>query len=121
MLTLVALWSLAVYRVTRFVILDTLIAHQRIWLMNLVLGKKPNRAREKVHELLGCPYCVSPYMAAFAVAGTDHYVSVPLPWLQWLAVCAGSLIVWKFVEGDEVKVTVRMGSVVEHRERKYSS
>lgn len=118
-MTLIILLSLAVYRVTRFVILDTIIAHQRIWLLNKILGRKPRGWREKIHELLQCPFCLSVWLAGASVALGDRWVSVPLPWLAWLGVCTGTVVVWRFVEGQEIDVKVRMGSVVEHRQKKY--
>lgn len=92
--------SLATYRVTRFVVEDTLIQHQRIWVLNRIMGRKPRAWREKLYELLSCKFCLSIWFAAGAVAITDAFTSVPLPVLMWLAVSAGALVIWRAAEGD---------------------
>lgn len=90
--------SLATYRVTRFVIEDTLIQHQRIWVLNRILGRKPSAWREKLHELLSCIFCLSVWCAGGAVAITNQFVSIPLPILMWLGVCGGSLVIFQIAE-----------------------
>ena len=98
-LQLTVLLSLACYRVTRFVVKDTIIDGFRIWLHTVILGKKPRLWREKVQELISCPYCISVWIAADLVVATDLFVvSFPLPVFQWLAVAAGSLVIWRIVE-----------------------
>lgn len=59
-MTWLVILSLAVARVTRFLIDDTLIANQRDW----VLDRMP----AKVEELLTCPWCLSVWVAAAACA-----------------------------------------------------
>lgn len=97
-LQLTILLSLVTYRVTRFVVKDTIIEGTRIWLHTFILGKKPKLWREKLQELISCPFCISVWISAATVAVTDRYVSVPLPVFQWLAVAAGTLVIWRIVE-----------------------
>lgn len=111
------LLSLVVYRVTRFIILDTLIQHQRIVFLNKLQGKKPSAFRNKIAELFTCPYCMSIWVAAASVAVLDLFESVRLPVFMWLAVAAGSLLVWRHAEPAAVEVS--MGSIVKHKEAKY--
>lgn len=97
-LQLTIILSLACYRITRFVVEDTLIAGSRIWLHTVILGKKPRLWREKLQELISCQFCFSVWVAAALVAIADHFGSVPLPFAQWGAVAAGSIIIWQVVE-----------------------
>lgn len=117
-ITLLLLLSLVTYRVTRFIIADTLIDHQRIWVLNVLLGKAPGKVRNKLHELLTCKFCLSVWIAAAVVVIADQFTVIPLPWFVWLAVCSGSLLVWKVAEPYEVEVSV--ANTVRHREEKYS-
>lgn len=109
--------SLTTYRVTRFLLLDTLIESQRVWVYNAVLGKRPGAIRNKIHELITCKFCLSIWIAAGAVATTERYVDLHLPVFLWLASAAGSLVVWRMAEPAEVEIT--MGNVVRHKEAKY--
>lgn len=101
-ISLVVLLSLVVYRTTRFLIDDSLIDEPRWWLEDKIKGKWSSIDmpgwRAKLVELMGCPYCVSAYVAAGATALTDLYTSVPLPVWVWLASMGGAMIVWRFVE-----------------------
>jgi Protein of unknown function (DUF1360) len=99
-LSLIVVLSLACYRVTRFVIRDTLWEHWRVKLGDRILGTSPKLWRDKLYDLLHCPYCLSVWVAAATVAAADGFVSVPLPLFSWLAVAAGSLVVWRVVEPD---------------------
>lgn len=98
-LQLTVLLSLACYRVTRFIVSDTIIDGFRIWLHTVILGKKPKTWREKLQELISCPFCISVWIAAGLVVVTDLFVdSFPLPVFQWLAIAAGALVIWRIVE-----------------------
>lgn len=110
-ITIFVLNALLVYRVTRFVIEDTLIDGIRNKVLGWIVGSQvemgpdgmpklriPSLWRRKLRELLTCPYCLSAYVAAAATIVTDHYYNVPLPWFYWLAVAAASLMVWRYVE-----------------------
>jgi len=109
--------SACVYRVTRFIIRDTLIEGVRDkflrWLlpppsftfdMNVgvmpEMPKAPAWWRTKLHELLTCPYCVGIWVSAVGTAITDAFISVPLPVFMWVAASTGSLAFWRYVEDD---------------------
>lgn len=98
-LQLVVLLSLACYRVTRLVVKDTIIDGFRIWLHTAILGRKPRLWREKLQELVSCPFCISVWIAGALTLLADHYVgSLPLPFAVWGAVAAGSLVAWRIIE-----------------------
>jgi hypothetical protein len=102
----IVLFSLVVYRVTRFLLLDTLIENVReswlIWLEKpKIQGGKMGLWREKLLQLSSCPYCVSIWVSAGTVALTMIWTSVPLPVWQWLAASAGSLVVYTYVDSED--------------------
>jgi hypothetical protein len=100
LLTVIAL-SLAVYRITRFVIDDTLIEEPRDWLRKKLVEGKSTTVRTKILDLMECPYCVSVWVAAGAVLLASWTWTVPEPFWSWLAVCGGAMIVWRIVEVEE--------------------
>lgn len=77
----VALVCLATYRVTRLIAADALplVSAPRDWVLRKV-GED-----HWFSYLITCMWCASVYVAAAVVLVTDHYVSVPLPWLTWLS------------------------------------
>lgn len=97
-LSLILVLSLATYRATRFVIKDTIIMTLRLKALTAIVGENPGEFRMKVHELLTCPYCISVWLAASAVALADIWSSVPLPVFTWGAVAAGCLMTWRYIE-----------------------
>ena len=97
--SLIALLSLATYRVTRLIVSDTIWHVWRTRLHAFILGTKKHSVwRDKLQELISCPYCISVWVAAALVAVTDQYTSVPLPVAAWGAVAAGALVTWRWVE-----------------------
>jgi hypothetical protein len=113
---LLVVLSGVVYRVGRFVVLDTLIEElrwatlnrlasirtdegERIVLEEHELGRLP-LWRKKLYDLLSCPYCITGWVSAGAVALATVWVPVPLPWFTWLAVWAGGLIIWDIVDSE---------------------
>lgn len=99
-LTLIIVASLCVYRLTRFFLRDTLIDEPREWLYNKILAKE-TLWRDKLYELLDCPYCLSIWFSAATIAVADLYTSVPLPVYAWLATAGLCMVVWRIVERDE--------------------
>ena len=97
-LQLMILLALACYRVTRFIVKDSLIQGFRIWLHTALLGNKPRLWRDKLQELISCPFCISVWIAAALVAGVNHYRSVSLPFVQWLAVAGATCVIWNLTE-----------------------
>jgi hypothetical protein len=106
MLELVVVLSLVVYRVTRFIIEDTIWERSRERMQNW-LALRMTLWGDKLYELSTCPYCVSPYVAAVTVAVTAQFVNVPDPVLVWFAVLGGSMVVWRFVEHPAETVKVK--------------
>lgn len=94
------LLSLVTYRVTRFGLEDSLIERQREWLLTRIIGKKMTvpEWRMKIYHGFKCPYCVSVWVAAGAVALTDWRTSVDLPVWVWLGASSGAVIVWAYTE-----------------------
>jgi hypothetical protein len=94
--------GLVTYRVTRFVVLDSLIDRPRDavhnWLMSRGGGWGP-----KLAELVGCPWCVSVWISAGAVALTmwltDHEVIMPV-W-TWLAIAAVAVLWYNVTDAED--------------------
>jgi len=106
-LVVIVVLSPIVYRVTRFLIEDTLIDTPRMWLRKRIVGNvvgvavsntKPWRA--KLIELSECPYCLSVWVCgATVLAATFVWPrQVPLPFWVWLGTCGGTMVVWRIVE-----------------------
>lgn len=101
-LALIVCLALAVERCTRFVIKDTLWAEMRRNLHGRIIGDTATDEsgwRSRLFELITCPYCLSIWFAAIAVALADIFVSVPLPALAWLSVAGLHQVIWRYVEG----------------------
>jgi hypothetical protein len=100
--------SFVVYRITRFIVDDSLIDAQRGWFLKKVMrGRSPELKydpptpawRLKLHDLFSCPFCMSVWVGALTVlAVTLAGMNVPMPIVEWLAVCGGAMVVYKFVE-----------------------
>jgi hypothetical protein len=95
--------GLVVYRVTRFFLRDSLIDEPREWVYQKILGDitKETWWRDKLYELLDCPYCLSIWFSGAVVVVADRYTSVPLPVFAWLATAAICMVVWRIVESDD--------------------
>lgn len=93
------LLGLVVYRVTRFAILDSLIEAPRdrvhAWLLT-----RDKAGWRKLQELLACPFCLTIWIAAGAVAITDGFTSVPLPVWVWLGSATVALLVWAQIDTE---------------------
>lgn len=101
-LCLVAVVGLVVYRVTRFIVLDTLIEEPRDAVMNWLISRK-GWWGPKLGQLLGCPWCVSVWVSAGAVALTvwltDHEVIMPV-W-TWLAAAAVAVLAYNVTDAED--------------------
>lgn len=108
LLTWVFIWSLVTYRVARHIVLDTLWDNTRTKLIDKL---QPPETREpkirqpyrlvkwKLGELIGCPFCVTVWVAAGVVFAHRLFVDdVPIPVWAWLATAAGGLVVWAIVD-----------------------
>jgi hypothetical protein len=95
--TLLALDALAVFRLTRLVVADSITANLRIRASGVrptsdrhLTGEKMIMvARPRLAEFLGCPWCVSPWLAAAVVA---CQALAPHVWLYAAAVLAFSAV-----------------------------
>ena len=94
---LIVMLSLATYRVGRFILLDKLIDVPRIRVHGFLLGKT-SWWRSKLYDLITCPYCITVWLSAGMVVVADFTMSVPSPFLTWLAVAGGCLIPWNYIE-----------------------
>ena len=99
-IVLVIILSAVCYRVSRFIVLDSLIDEPRNWVMSW-LEMHPNAFTRKTWELLGCPWCITVWVAAGTVA-LQHFVvdPVPVPIWTWLAVATGSLVFWGLIDRE---------------------
>lgn len=100
-LIFVIVLSLVVYRVARFIVLDSLIDGTRenitVW-----LGHRSHRWWHKLLELIGCPFCVTIWISAFTLIAYRIFVDdFPIPVFTWLAVAAGALIPWRIIDWEE--------------------
>lgn len=110
-----------VYRVTYFILVDSLIEEPRKKVLaKLTGGGDPDRDdwplhmrtttgwRLKLTELLTCPYCMSIWVGAVATAITWPTI-IPQPdggwfvWLlvTWLAMSTIALVFWAVIEGHD--------------------
>lgn len=92
---LLALDALAVYRLTRLVVADTITARAR----EAIAGRRPGHSRDlsgmrivvvarpRLAALISCPWCVSPYLAAVVVV---CQALIPALWIYPAAVLAFS-------------------------------
>lgn len=93
--------SFAVYRVTRFIVSDTLFEGSRLKLI-LWLRERESMVAGKLIDLIECCYCVSVWVATATVVLADLFgMSVPEPFWVWLAICGGSMAIWNWTERDE--------------------
>ena len=100
-LVLLLVMSAVTYRVSRFIVLDTLIDEPRNWVLSW-LEMRPNIVTAKLIDLLGCPYCITIWVSAATVATTVAVgYDLPVPVWTWLAVATGSLVLWNVVDSEE--------------------
>lgn len=108
LLGLWVIWSLVTYRVARFIVLDTLWDDTRERMLDWLQPpehrepsfRRPYQlAKHKLGELIGCPYCVSVWVAAGVLLAHRIFVGAfPIPVWLWLATAAGGLIAWAIVD-----------------------
>ena len=107
MLIWIIVLSLVTYRVTRFLIEDSLIDGQRKWLKRKIVGNdygiviqaQTPAWRAKLLELSECPYCISVWVALGSVISARLAgPGVPQPFWVWLATAGGSMYLWQHIE-----------------------
>lgn len=96
----VILLGLVTYRVSRFIVLDSLIDAQRDWAF-AKLETRTSWWAEKLYELITCPYCITIWVAAGATVATRMFVgSFPMPVWVWLGAATVSLVAWRIVDPE---------------------
>jgi hypothetical protein len=119
---LILILSLVTYRVTRFIILDSLIERWRERFYEWILSPldENERAcvidvhedwplrklpwwRRKSYQLFSCPFCISVWVAGGAVILTELLADfdVVMPAWTWLAISALSLVVYKYIDAED--------------------
>lgn len=107
MLTFIIL-SFVVFRVSRFIVHDTLIDEPRAWVMHKLGGHykvKPTgevympKWREKLLDLIQCQWCIGIWVAAATTAVADQFTSIPLPALFALGIAGLSSFLWTNAPG----------------------
>lgn len=100
-LVMIVVLSAVVYRVGRFLVLDTMIEGTR----DRIFGWLAHRERffwHKLLDLLGCPYCITVWVAAGACLAWRLFVGdFAAPVFVWLAVSAGSLVFWNYIDSED--------------------
>lgn len=101
-LCLILVLGLVVYRVTRFIVLDTLVDVPRDWVHNRLMSTK-RRWGPYLAKLIGCPWCVSVWVSAGAVALTmiltNHDIVMPV-W-TWLAAAAVAVLAYNVTDAED--------------------
>lgn len=108
--------SFVVFRVTRFILHDTLIEAQRVWVLRKVNKAKPHTEmiageqvttgyfipawRRKLTELLQCFWCCSVWVAAATVFVVHFWYSIPIPWIYFTALSGAAVLIADHVEGS---------------------
>jgi hypothetical protein len=105
----------AVWTLTRLVILETVIDGTR----DRVMGWLENRTSlwaVKLYELLGCPWCVSFWVALGIVLVADDPMGwftwsahLPLPVLWVAGIRTGGLVIYGFFDGAELSTADKAG------------
>lgn len=98
---LLLVWSLTVYRATRVIILDTFVDGVRERLHEWLLEDRDrfSGVAQWFHELLSCPYCVSPWLAAGVLGSHRVFAgSFPMPVWLWAATAALALVWYRLIE-----------------------
>jgi hypothetical protein len=102
----VLLLSLVAFRVTRFILEDSLIEEPREWVRRKLIGMPSSMAkpmpvwRRKLLEIVECPWCMSVWVSAGTVALAFFTWDAPRPPLfwEWLFVCGASIILYHLAE-----------------------
>lgn len=98
-------FSFVVWRVTRFLLRDSLIDGTRFKVEHY-FGSRSNRtSMRKMSELVTCPWCVSVWVAAVLTAVWRLTEGDGIGWfwtaIVWLAAAAGAMACWATWEDDE--------------------
>ena len=116
---LLILCSAVVYRVSRFIVLDTMIEGTRdrftAWLQTWPDNEGRRRVinkdetpwlliplwRRKIVELVSCPWCVTVWVGGIVTLLTHFIVEpVPAPVWWWLAISSLALVIWAITDSE---------------------
>lgn len=112
---------LSAFRVTRLVTKDSLFERQREWFFRWyppdedhaclrpaktedgtrywVKDSSPRRRVSKWGQLIECPFCIGFYLSGLTVLILQHYVSVGLPVMWWMAISSAVGLTSKALDG----------------------
>jgi hypothetical protein len=100
LLVALIVWSAVTYRISRFVIMDTIWEGTRDRLVDR-LEQSDRLLPRKTIDWIGCPYCVTPWVAAGVLATHRVFVGpFPEPVWAWLAVATGALVFWAITDSE---------------------
>ena len=103
LLVAVVLMGLAGWRVTRFLLLDSMFEGTRFTVEHH-FGTRPGFLNRKLNELISCPWCVSVWVCAGLTALWRWQEGDGLGWfatgLVWLATCGAAMAAWKQWEDE---------------------
>jgi len=89
----------ATYRITRFLIADSLIDGTRNRVKVWLAERSDHLAASKLFDLIDCPYCVSVWIAgALTAINVDRIDGIRDALLVWLGVAGATMLVWRNVE-----------------------
>ena len=94
------LLALGAFRITRLLVLDSIIDAQRTYLQCKIIGDKdpvPPR-REKLYDLTTCSWCVGWWVSGAFVLAFEILVGLPTPLLWWPAVAGAAQLAWTYAE-----------------------
>lgn len=101
LLLLIVILSAVVYRLARFAILDTMIDGTRAQVFGR-LAMREHFFWHKLLELLGCPWCLTGWVAIGTCLGWRWFVGdFAAPVFVWLAVWTGSLLFWRILDYED--------------------
>lgn len=96
-----------VWRVTRFILLDSLIHGYRKKLLGWLDQPRPGHPwrdywADKAWQLATCPWCMSIWVSAGFIVITNVWLwDIPAPVWMWLAVAAFALVPYNYLDGDD--------------------
>jgi len=97
---LIIIWGAVTYRVSRFVVLDSMWEGTRDKIFDR-LERSDRLVAAKASDWLACPWCVTPWAAAAVLASHRIFAgSFPLPVWAWLATATIALVFWARIDAD---------------------
>lgn len=94
------LLGLVTYRVGRFIVLDDLIVGIRDRVETVLERNAHVLVWRKLHQLIGCAFCVTIWVSAGATLVTDAITEVPMPVWVWLGAATVAVVVWNQLDSE---------------------